>query len=371
MEPTVAVFRPFSPESAGRMSGEVLKSFRRQAEASRKLGSPFTAMLCDVLAEGLSRESAFGRRILDWPGDPGNDVLPLRATGGLHALARSGRAPALTAAYPPHLVDGTELWAALQASINAEDAFLAGYLDSAPQTNEVARSGIILGACLAIAEWAKMPLSIIEIGSSAGLNLGFDGYRYDLGGKEWGNADATVAIRCRWDGGHPSIDVPLTIAERAGCDRNPLDPSSPADRERLLSYIWPDQAERLARTRAALDVAERAPWHVERADAADWVEGKLAEPPPKGVARVLMHTIVWTYLPPETKARIEAALQRSGEAATPDAPLAWLAVEYDGNPEGAGISVTLWPAGAVYRLGLADFHGRSVQWDMGSLPSAS
>jgi hypothetical protein len=360
----------YSPAAGQQMHGEVLKSFQRQAEACRKLGSPFTALLCEVLVERLSRESAFGRRIVDWPGDPGTDALPLRATGSLHALARSGRLPALTAAYPPRDVDGAELWRALQQAISQEDGFLAGYLDSPPQTNEVARSGIILGACLAIAEWAKLPLAIAEIGSSGGLNLGFDRYRYDLGGREWGNADAAVAIRCRWDGAHPPLDAPLRIAQRAGCDRNPLDPSSPVDRERLLSYVWPDQAERFARTRAALDVADRAPWSIARADAADWVEQKLAEPSTKGVARVLMHTIVWQYLSPETKSRIEAAMQRSAEAAGPDAPLVWLRVEYDGNPEGAGISLTLWPGGTAHRLGLADFHGRSVQWDMGSLPAA-
>ena len=42
----------------------------------------------------------------------------------------------------------------------------------------------------------------------------------------------------------------LNIIDRAGVDLNPLDPNK--DKLRLLAYLWPDQPERLALTRAAL-----------------------------------------------------------------------------------------------------------------------
>ena len=71
------------------MSGDVLESFRRQAKACRRLGSTFTATLCDLLAERLDQESQFGRRVIQWPSESGPDALALRAAGGLHALARS------------------------------------------------------------------------------------------------------------------------------------------------------------------------------------------------------------------------------------------------------------------------------------------
>ena len=193
----------------GSMDGKVLECFRVQVEACHRLGSPFTGMLCDLLAERLDRTTEFGRRILDWPGSPGNDVLALRATGGLHALARSGRLPLLTAAYPPHPVEREDLWRAVDAAVNEEDAFLCGYLDGPPQTNEVARSGVILGGCLLISAATRQPLTIFEIGASAGLNLGFDRYRYDLGGESWGDEASPVRIRCEWSGEPPAIDTPL------------------------------------------------------------------------------------------------------------------------------------------------------------------
>lgn len=348
----------------------VAESFARQAAACDALGSPFTARICRLLAERLDPASEFGRRITAWPGSPGEDALALRAAGGLNALARSGRCAALTVAYPPNMVDDTALWAALREAIAAHDSFLAGYLDSPPQTNEVARSNAILGGCLCVAAATGKPLEVLEIGSSAGLNLAFDRYRYDLGGgRAWGAPDAAVRIAARWEGDPPPLDAPLMVARRAGCDLAPLDPAAPRDRERLLSYVWPDQSERIARTVAALGLAAEDARHVERADAASWIEARLGEPAPTGHARVIFHTIVWQYLPRATRERIEAAIGAAGRAATVDTPLAWLTVEADGRTDSAAIGLTLWPSGAGIRLGRADFHGRWTRWEMAEGPA--
>lgn len=339
----------------------IADAFRRQAEACRDLGSPLNALVCDLLCDRLTDAGAFGGRIHRWPGEPVAEALALRSCGGLHALARSGRCPALTEVYPPATASPEAMRRGIAAALAGHDGFLAGYLDSPPQTNEVARSGLLLGGCLAIAGATGLPLEILEIGSSAGLNLGFDRYHYDLGdGRTWGDAASPVTIRTCWEGGGPA-DAILRIAGREGCDRNPLDPASAADRERLLSYVWPDQIERLARIDAALAVAADAGWTVARADAADWVENRFARPA-AGRVRVLMHTIVWQYLPAEVQRRIEAALDTAGAAATAEAPIAWLRVEPDGLPGSAGIRLTLWPGGETRLLGRADYHGRWARW---------
>lgn len=344
----------------------VTDAFLRQAEACRDLGSPFNAMVCNLVGEKLTPDSAFGRRIAEWPGDPVGDALALRTTGALHALARSGRCPALTAVYPPAPAAPEAVWPAVAAAIGDHDGFLAAWLDSPPQTNEVSRSAAILGGCLAIAAVTGLPLEIYEIGSSAGLNLGFDRWRYDLGGAAWGPADAGVRIVSRFQGAVP-LDAPLAVAYREGCDRNPLDPGAPADRERLLSYIWPDQAERLARIEAALRVAADAGWPVAKADAADWVEDRLAGAGTAGRVRVLLHTIVWQYLPADTRRRIEAAMVAAGLVATAERPVAWLRVEPDEVKGSAGIRLTLWPTGETRLLGRADYHGRWTHWEQRAL----
>ena len=344
-------------------AGRILRQFADQAVACETLGSPFTATLCRLLAARLDVSTRFGRRILEWPTDPYADNIALRATGALHALARSGWEPGLQSVYPPNAATEHTLWVAIADALGHHDNFLADRLSSAPQTNEVARSGLILGVMLHVASLTRLPLEIFEIGASAGLNLSFDQYGYELGeGRVWGAPDAPLTIDCPWRGGTPPLDAPLRVVGRHGCDLNPLDPNTPADRERLLSYVWADQAHRLQRVDAALKFAAARRQSVDRADAADWLEQRLGAPPKPGVVRVLIHTIVWQYLPAEVKARLDALLARTGAAATRDTPLARFAFEQDEVPGSGRLSLTLWPTATTITLGRGDFHGRWAEW---------
>ena len=346
------------------LPANIAENFDRQAEASVMLGSPFTALACRLLAEKLEPDSLFAGRIGGWEGNAKDDALPLRAVGGLHALARSGRCPLLSAVYPPHAADPDAVWQGIVAGISREDAFLAAYLDGPPQTNEVARSNAILGGCLFIAGKTGTPLELFEIGSSAGLNLSFDRYGYALGLGRWGSVDAPVQIASRWEGEAPALTTPLTITARSGCDVKPIDPGSASDRDRLLSYIWPDQFERLARIDAALSLAARSRIRVERADAAEWLERRLAADGPAGRTRVVFHSAVWSYLPTTTKDRLKATIRGAGAKATADAPIAWLSVEPDDIDGSAAIRATIWPDGTTHHLGRSDHHGRWAKWQV-------
>jgi hypothetical protein len=345
--------------------GDIGDHFEAQAKDSDNLGSPFTGMLCRLLGERLDPgASRFARRIVDWPGDLTTDRVPLRASGALHAVARSGRNPALKAAYPPNPTTREALWSAVASTLSSEDGFLTAYLDSAPQTNEVARSSAILGGALVLARETGLPLEMNEFGASAGLNLGFDGYTYDLGDAgTWGSPSSPVKIASRWEGAPPPLGQTLTVSAHAGSDLRPLDPRSADDRGRLMSYIWPDQQVRLTRTEAALAMAAAAPWRVVEADAADWVRDRLSRPPTPGVVRVISHTIVWLYLPAATRASIERSIREAGAAATRTAPVAWLMMENDDVPGSAGLRLTIWPGGETRYLGRVDFHGRWVRWE--------
>src|SRR5690554_5519844 len=181
------------------MSGHVAETFRYQANVCRSLGSPFTALICDLLAERLNDDSRFGARIIDWPASAKPDALALRAAGALHSLARSGRARELATLYPPADPKPDALWEAIAGAIVKHDDFLHDFLDSPPQTNEVARSSALLGMALRLAERLQKPLALYEIGASAGLNLAFDTYRYLLGDDlEWGASNALVTIESEW-----------------------------------------------------------------------------------------------------------------------------------------------------------------------------
>jgi hypothetical protein len=338
------------------------EEFAGQANGCRRMGSDFTALICELLRDRLDANSRFGARILNWPGEPRADAVALRAAGGLNALARSGRDRNLTALYPPNRPDPEALWHGLAQAITKHDAFLHDYLDSAPQTNEVKRCAILLGGALVVARESGLPLDLLEIGASAGLNLGFDSYRYEFGEGIWGDPAAPVTIRSDWRGASPPLDAPLAVASRRACDLNPLDPGNPAHRERVMSYIWPDQSDRTATTQAAFDAAALQPWRVEKADAAEWVEARLANPQEHGQARLLMHTIMWQYLPEATKRRIEQAMTKAAATATKEAPLAWLRMEADGQSGSAAVTLTIWPDGGAREIARADFHGRWVEW---------
>ena len=206
-----------------------------------------------------------------------------------------------------------------------------------------------------------MPLRLLEIGASAGLNLVFDKYRYRLGSASWGDPGSPVVLAPNWKGCQPPLSGPLRVAERAACDRAPVDLADAAQRVRLRSYIWPDQTERLQRLEAAMTLTHGEGLAVERADAAVWVPERLAAAT-EGLATVLFHSIMWTYIPSSDQARITAASAAAGRRATEAAPLAWLRFEPSGTASGPELNLTTWPGEQHRRLAVATPHGNDVTW---------
>lgn len=214
---------------------------------------------------------------------------------------------------------------------------------------------------IAVGHWLTtrfgLPLHLSELGASAGLNLNWDHYALALPGRVLGRAKPALTLRPEWQGTAPVVAQPR-ILSRAGVDLHPLDPV--ADRDRLLAYIWADQAARRARCIAALDLAARLPPGVVQGDAALWAKARL-EQAVDGV-HLIYHTVAAKYFSAATATRLGAALARAGVAATADRPLAHLAMEWDGPAPGAALTLHLWPEGQVIALGRADFHGRWVRW---------
>jgi len=333
-------------------------AFLRQARACADLGSPFMVRLCTLLANHLQPDSALTRRLFDWPGDvtAQSDSVPLRLAGALHALKLRGHAP-LLAVYPPVQCDDDTLWQAVHGTLDSEAAFIDRFLDSAPQTNEVRRSAVLIAAGHWLTERFGLPVDLSELGASAGLNLIWDRYALVLPGRTLGPADPVLTLAPDWSGPPPPESRPV-IASRAGVDLSPIDLDDPGQRLRLMAYLWPDQPERLERTRAAIAATPPRP---EQGDAIDWLEQRLQPRP--GRLHLICHTVAWQYFPADTRARGAALIAAAGARAKADAPLAWLALEADGTPPGAALSLRLWPEDEGLSLGRADFHGRWVQWN--------
>lgn len=337
---------------------KIRAAFRDQATFCRAAGSPLTATLLLTLADTLDHSTHTGAAILNWQGDPLIDALKLRIAGGLNALARSGADPELSALYASGQGDFAGI---LRRILATHDDALFAWLDSPPQTNEVARAAALYSGMMMVADRFGPDIELIELGASAGLNLNLDRFSYDLGGVKTGTAESPLFLKPAWVGSPPP-DAQVTVVDRVGVDQNPLDVSRPEIAEQLLAYVWPDQFERVARSEAAIALAHAFPPPLVRGDAAEWIEHRLSQPQSKDVSRVVFHSIVLVYLSPEGRKRVEAALFDAGARATTERPLAWLSMEFHAKVRTAELRLTLWPGGQTQLLARVHPHGADIEW---------
>jgi hypothetical protein len=345
-----------------------METFRRQSAECLSFGSPFTAALIAAAAASLARASPLSIMARDLAIDPTAAALPFRLAAALHAAVLSDQDPALADQYPRagRSGDGAAAWIAAEGFITHNPDWFDKWLRLPPQTNEVARSAGLLSGVLTVAGLYRLPVQLLELGASAGLNLNMERFRYRLSGWGWGEA-SPVQIESEWLGGVPAYLGPLTVLARAGCDQNPLDVTDQRDRLILSAYVWPDQPNRLTRLRAAMDLAARLSTRIDRADAADWIEQRLAMRP-TGCVTLVYHSIFYHYPPRAVRSRIADAIQRTGATATNDAPMAWLRFEFDTSTGRTTdsprciLDLTTWPGGDYRVLAEVDSHGRYVRW---------
>ena len=228
------------------------KHFEEAAALCEIYGSPFTARLIERMNADFLAGGPIAMLVGNWTGAPRVDAVAIRLCGALHAAVLMGRDPALAAQYPAARADWeiAAVWPAARAFLEREQAWVAEFIRSPPQTNEVRRSIALLAGFLAFARGYRGAIDTLELGASAGLNLYWDRFRYTTAAFSWGPASG-VAIDAAWQGAAPPIDAKLHVRTRAGCDLNPLDIGDPAQRLKLRSYIWADQRERLTRFDAA------------------------------------------------------------------------------------------------------------------------
>lgn len=343
--------------------GIVAAAFDNQVAYCSASGAHVTARICAALRDLLeaSEGGAVLERVRAWPGAPLADALPLRLAGGLHALHLKGAEPALAAIYANS--DGVDDKAIVAAALHQHEAALLPWLDGPPQTNEAGRSSNFIAAMLWLAEKGLPPrFQCLEIGSSAGINLMLDRYHYDLGGVQVGPEPGAMQFKPEWQGDAPPSH-PIEIVSTKGCDVAPVDLADPDQATRLKAYIWPEHTVRFERMEAAIaEAAQRAPDLVHM-NAADFIEAELAKPQAAGTTRMLMHSIVWQYVPEDQQARVTAAMEAAGALATPDKPLAWVALEANRVLHIHEMVVRYWPGGEGGEIVTrAHPHGAWIGW---------
>ncbi|MEA2469667.1 MAG: hypothetical protein QOE38_666 [Thermoleophilaceae bacterium] len=317
---------------------------RRHADSLERSGrSPLYVVLMRSAADDIEAGGVVAR-LFEGVDVPPGSVPALRLLAALHYLVLSGRVARL---------DG---WPAAEAAFEAHFDEVRERLRQTVQTNDVGRSAVLYAALLWLTERHSMPIRLLEVGASAGLNLLPDRYCYVIDGVKLGDPGSTVRLVEPWERA-PDVDLAraaarLRVVERAGCDLAPLNPADPDDRVTIMSYIWPDESERLERTRAALDLAAREPPLVAAEHAAAWLRRIPAAPP--GTLTVVWQSLFRQYLTGEDWEALEAAHPEGA---------VWLRMEPGADHvANAELTIVETPGGRARRLALCGDHGAPVAW---------
>jgi hypothetical protein len=336
---------------------------RRQAQQCRLYGSPLTGAVLEGAADDLGRGGVVHELLGAHADEPSGSVPSLRLAGSLHRLVLEGKAPELALHYPS--VGGTasveDVWPVAERACREHLDELRHLVTLPVQTNEVGRAAALYGALLLLGG----PVRLLEIGSSAGLNLRCDAFGYDLGdGVVVGSRSSPVRLERPWEGSLPPYEIAPDVLVRKGCDPSPVDATTTEGQLTLTSYVWGDQLPRLERLRGALQVAGQVLAVVEPAGALQFLTRELADLP-EGVTTVVWHSVVWQYVDPEERWAVDALLARVGAQATAKAPLARVSLE----PERVGgkdftfrVHIQRWPTGERVHVADALGHGPPVRW---------
>lgn len=215
----------------------------------------------------------------------------------LLTLPRPKRQANLLFAAARHLGVEPGDYASLRAWIlNHWEATAQVMLSHSTQTNEAGRCAVLLPVLSDLGQ----PLSLIEVGASAGLCLFPDRYSYTFdtpaGSSEVHPASgrSPVTIHCTMKNHAPPERVP-EVAWRAGIDLNPLDVADPEQRRWLESLIWPEHDERRSRLAAATRIAAADPPRLLAGDLLTSIQ-PLIDEAPNGAQIVVFHSAVMSYL---------------------------------------------------------------------------
>lgn len=241
--------------------------------------------------------------------------------------------------------------------------FVRRFLAEQPvQTNEVQRSWMLLPCLLEVARRTGAGvLDLIELGSSAGLNLVWDRYRYVYGAGAWGPAGAPLELHGEERRAVPGelLRLPLAVRSRVGIDRVPIDATTDEGARLLKAFVWADQPHRLEQLDRAIEALRADPPQLVRGDVVDELP-PLLERRRAGALTLVMETAMLGYLSSEDRMRVFETLER----AAADGPLAFVRA---GRPSDRATTyyalvVRIWPDGTREELAHGDHHGAWIDW---------
>lgn len=229
------------------------------------------------------------------------------------------------------------------------------------QTNLVRRCAVLLPAFEYVSRRCdRTPLGLLDVGTSAGLNLHWDRYAYeytDYG--QYGEWDAPVRISSGvlgWTDPPFPEEMP-PVGTRLGIDLNPLDVRDEDDARWVRAVVWPDLEDRRSYTEAAISIAREHPPELVRGDAVtDLADACERVPDDEALCVFNIHTL--DHLEPERRLDFEEEVDRIGA----DRDLFWLWCEPAGDRSEARLAEYEDGERSTELLAYHDAHGRWLEW---------
>lgn len=297
---------------------------RMFAEFSRTAGR--RAPLYARLADGIANDPQLAGLVLAAPPTQRQPVLLFCC---VHELLLDsvvgGRATEPLARYYPNLNfepdRGDPMPALRELCRRRRDDLDALLRTRSTQTNEIGRCALLLPA-FGMVEAEVGPLAHLDVGTSAGLNLLLDrySYTYEPGGSVGGTA--TVSLTCGTRGTVPVPERLPVLEGRRGIDPHPIDPRDAGRSRWLEACVWPDQTDRFARLRAAIELARAEPPDVRVGDAVGDTARHVRELAEHGHP-VVTNTWVLNYLTVDERAAYVTVLDELGA----ELDLSWIYLE--------------------------------------------
>ena len=279
--------------------------------------------------------------------------------------------PALHPEAAPPLADA---YALFREFVLAHRPTLLSLLPTARlQTNEVTRCCNLLPAFfLAYQRGGMQPLTMLEIGSSAGFNLLWHHYQYhyhmhdgqDIVLGEDHVPHAPVRVSCEIMG-EALPPLPLTrstfpqVALCQGIELVPRAVHHDEDMRWVRAAIWPEEVERHRVLNDAIAFARQTPVLLHTGDASDLLPALLATLPTRQTA-VIWHSFAVNQGPIQVKERLEQQLL----AASRQRPLYRVSLEVS-DSRGPQLHLLTYEQGACVRrehLAQCAFHGERMKW---------
>lgn len=339
----------------------------------------------ELLSQAIAEAPGLGEPLLSAPPTQRRALLYFAAT---QFLLRGPARGHLLAEYLPTLGGSREpdggLIPAFAAFVRDHGGDLAALCASrTTQTNEALRAAVLRPAFAQAAQLLQhRPVTLVELGTSAGLLLIPDRYGYRYGNERYGRADAGPALTMNCELRGPvrpaHLDRPPEIAGRVGLDLYPVDAADAAATDWLRSCVWPEQVDRLARLNAALvEVAAVAP----RLVACDMVAGLATVLSTVDAVPLVFASNALTYLTEAARDDLVRTLDQAGsrrdlvlvvnEGAT--AGLRLFAADSPTPAPGLSIgtlTLVAWQGGrrTVTALGTTGPHGQWLHWEPAGYP---